>query len=355
MKKIYTITFMLFAFMTVNAQSGYLDYEGYDDIINGGITTYVYFASDRHTTAGELQYVIQTFDSLYITPDYANWNAYDYNTNAVIIDSIFYRIAGFNDSGSNDTLTVSIVALGPAPDYRPTNTVLWTTQRIQNTDLVGHPSTSGAYPTATFFETPNLVLNPGTRFGIKLDYAGDNLDTFGVISGYADGSGCGICIPAFNGLVSSPFYPSAYYKVAGATGLFPTITGAVYSYFDCNCNGAPDMPDENIFQTWSIRAYINMLSFGINDLNDQSFTLSQNSPNPVKDKTSVYYNLKETSKVSLKVVDVVGQEVMTIDDGRKSSGIHHIDLNTSNLKNGVYFYTLTVGKTSSTRRMVVSK
>ena len=377
MKRIYTVAFLLPASLFVNAQNGsmpvsslhpvsvpakhqinsdargaggkYLDYEGYDGHAAGDYTTYIYFVNGQYTVAADgMQYVVETFDSLYLTGDYTTWTAYDYNTHVVTIDSVFYRISWFNNSGSNDTLTVSIVALGPTPNYRPTNTVLWSTQIIQNTG----PGTG------TFYVTPNYVLPAGNRFGIRLDYTGALNDTFAVVFGYPDdgSTNCGAaCLPTDYVNLVSAFYSSAYYKVPGNASVWPNTVGNGYWYFDCNCNSTAQNPQENWIQNWSIWTYVNILPVGINDFDEKSFSLTQNSPNPVEDKTSVYYNLKKTSKVSLKVVDVVGQEVMNINEGTKSTGIHHLDLDTSNLKNGVYFYTLTVNNTSSTRRMVVSK
>lgn len=84
-----------------------------------------------------------------------------------------------------------------------------------------------------------------------------------------------------------------------------------------------------------------------------SFAVEQNYPNPVEGTTSVKVTLSKPGALSLVVSSMVGQRVMEISKGNVSAGNHQITFDCSNLPAGVYFYTVKVGKESSTMKMVV--
>lgn len=86
------------------------------------------------------------------------------------------------------------------------------------------------------------------------------------------------------------------------------------------------------------------------------FALKQNYPNPFNPTTKITFQLEQNSKVSLKVYDLLGQEVATLlDDENYSAGSHTINFDGSNLANGVYFYRLESGAFIATRRMTILK
>ena len=100
---------------------------------------------------------------------------------------------------------------------------------------------------------------------------------------------------------------------------------------------------------------------GGNEIEVQEFVMN-NFPNPVKTNTIVTYNLKDNANnVTINVYDVIGQKVRTLVDGPQKAGLHKINWNGdtdkgSQLKNGLYFYTLEVnGKALRTNRMIISK
>jgi len=74
----------------------------------------------------------------------------------------------------------------------------------------------------------------------------------------------------------------------------------------------------------------------------QDYSLSQNYPNPFNPSTVISYQLKVKSTVSLKVFDVLGNEVATLLEGQQDAGIYEVNFNASDLSSGVYFYTLSV-------------
>ena len=70
------------------------------------------------------------------------------------------------------------------------------------------------------------------------------------------------------------------------------------------------------------------------------FSLEQNYPNPFNPTTSITFNLKVDSKVTLKVFNILGQEVATLLNSNIQSGVHVVNFNASQLTSGVYFYRL---------------
>jgi hypothetical protein len=85
------------------------------------------------------------------------------------------------------------------------------------------------------------------------------------------------------------------------------------------------------------------------------FKLLQNYPNPFNPTTTIAFSLPSTEFVTLKVYNVLGQEVRTLVHGLKEVGIHHVKFDASSLSSGVYFYRLDAGGSSYTRKMLLIK
>jgi hypothetical protein len=78
-------------------------------------------------------------------------------------------------------------------------------------------------------------------------------------------------------------------------------------------------------------------------------------PNPFNPVTTLSYNLPEKSKVSLKVYHLHGQLVAKLVDGWRDKGLHEVTFDASHLASGMYFYNLTSGTYSTTRKMILIK
>jgi hypothetical protein len=72
----------------------------------------------------------------------------------------------------------------------------------------------------------------------------------------------------------------------------------------------------------------------------QYFSLEQNYPNPFNPSTRIEFNLATESKVTLKIFNLLGEEVATLLNGNFVSGEHFIDFKAQNLNSGVYIYRL---------------
>lgn len=90
------------------------------------------------------------------------------------------------------------------------------------------------------------------------------------------------------------------------------------------------------------------------------FVLIQNYPNPFNPSTMISFNLVVDSKVSLKIYNLLGQEVSTLLNQNLTAGLHEINFDATGLNSGIYFYQLEAlgvdGKSfSSVKKMILSK
>jgi hypothetical protein len=84
-----------------------------------------------------------------------------------------------------------------------------------------------------------------------------------------------------------------------------------------------------------------------------TFSLSQNYPNPFNPATVIKYQIGELSFVTLKVYDVLGNEITTLVDEEKPLGNYEVEFNANNHSSGVYFYQLKAGSFIETKKMIL--
>jgi hypothetical protein len=85
------------------------------------------------------------------------------------------------------------------------------------------------------------------------------------------------------------------------------------------------------------------------------YSLNQNYPNPFNPTTTISYTLPAQSTVSLKVFNVLGQEVETLVNTVQGSGNHIVVFDASRISSGVYFYRLEAGKFTQVMKMMLLK
>ena len=85
------------------------------------------------------------------------------------------------------------------------------------------------------------------------------------------------------------------------------------------------------------------------------FELAQNYPNPFNPSTTIKFSIPQSSVVTLKIYNALGQEVRTLVNGFTESGLHTVNFDASNLNSGVYFYKLDSGQFSEVKKMTLIK
>ncbi|MBX7042129.1 MAG: T9SS type A sorting domain-containing protein [Ignavibacteria bacterium] len=86
-----------------------------------------------------------------------------------------------------------------------------------------------------------------------------------------------------------------------------------------------------------------------------SYSLGQNYPNPFNPSTSIIYSVKQTGNVTLRVFDALGREAGTLVDELQLPGTYKAVWNGEGLSSGMYYYRLTSGTFSETKRMMLLK
>ena len=84
-------------------------------------------------------------------------------------------------------------------------------------------------------------------------------------------------------------------------------------------------------------------------------SLEQNYPNPFNPTTTINYALPTAGIVTLKVYDILGQEVATLVNETKSAGKHEVKFDASRLSSGIYFYQLKTGNFTKNQKMILMK
>ena len=96
------------------------------------------------------------------------------------------------------------------------------------------------------------------------------------------------------------------------------------------------------------------------DLAPASFSLSQNYPNPFNPSTEIAYTLDKSTNISLTIFNVIGQKVKVLENSSKQAGTHTAkwdgrDEFGASVSTGLYFYTISDGVSSFTRKMALMK
>ncbi len=86
-----------------------------------------------------------------------------------------------------------------------------------------------------------------------------------------------------------------------------------------------------------------------------NYFLSNNYPNPFNPKTVIEYAVPREELVTLKIYNVIGQEITTLRNEIQKPGIYSVTFDASKLSSGLYFYRLQAGKFSQIKKMVLVK
>lgn len=107
------------------------------------------------------------------------------------------------------------------------------------------------------------------------------------------------------------------------------------------------------------------LSQLVTDVNEEinifpaQFSLEQNYPNPFNPSTKISFSIPNVGSglalTVLKVYDILGNEIATLVNEEKPSGVYEVEFNASQISSGIYFYKLQAGEFSETMKMTILK
>lgn len=147
-----------------------------------------------------------------------------------------------------------------------------------------------------------------------------------------------------------------------------TLVGMVCTH-GCEVNGRPHLLEGRDFINNGTTPKPGYTSFtyphplrqsGPTDFSEENlaindFILHQNYPNPFNPTTTLSFVIGQAAFVSLKVFDVLGNEVATLVDEYKPAGKHEIIFDATNLSSSVYIYQLITGNYRQSRKMIILK
>jgi len=160
---------------------------------------------------------------------------------------------------------------------------------------------------------------------------------------------CGTLFEGYYWYVQASDY--AMYDPETETYTVPMINAISIDEFSNNSSGSGDPVSVD---------YVTGIEFpdldpstGVSDISaTQGISVSQNQPNPFNGTTTIEISSNTTAHAMIEVSNIMGQTVYTMDAGT-INGSKKVDLNVSNLESGVYFYTVTIGNESVSKKMII--
>jgi hypothetical protein len=133
-------------------------------------------------------------------------------------------------------------------------------------------------------------------------------------------------------------------------GILPITAAQNVSFADANGDGNPDL-----FTTDAV--WLNLTPSGMkhdSNLPPSSFALSA-YPNPFNPTTEITFSLPKAGYASVKVYDILGQQITTLQDGVLTAGEHHVTFDGNHFPTGIYFLRLEAASYQRTLKLVLLK
>lgn len=257
------------------------------------------------------RWVIQTYDTLidYISNATFPFDSYELSQAEIRIDSLNFIYGHINNSGTNDTVVITIfdgstlTSLAAGNGAHSSATPIWTDTIITNSSLTGPGAQPGTIALAVYSKPVGLTLPQGQTFAVQIDYFGPVNDPFYTYSGFRDE--CSANCVASPSLIESRFDANSVGLYIGAGG--STFTQNVF--FDCDNN---TMPTPGGCERWLLQnVIINPIvtvTSGVSNWSPELEEALSIFPNPATDEISVELEALQGDAV-ISIFDLNGQEV----------------------------------------------
>jgi hypothetical protein len=111
---------------------------------------------------------------------------------------------------------------------------------------------------------------------------------------------------------------------------------------------------DNVFGTMGNHSF----ATDVNEVSDNipsAYNLEQNYPNPFNPSTTINFSIPVEGFVTLDIYNAIGQKVASLINETKSAGNYAVDFNASTLTSGIYFYKISAGSFTETKKMILMK
>ncbi len=121
--------------------------------------------------------------------------------------------------------------------------------------------------------------------------------------------------------------------------------------FVTNASPGQNSPSDNYI---TLLKWLKPVMVGVNDKHEKpTFSIGQNFPNPAIGLTKVNVYIQNSGDLSLKVTNLTGQTLMSMEKSNVLAGVNKFVIDASQLSSGIYFYTVKQGDKSITKKMIV--
>jgi len=158
---------------------------------------------------------------------------------------------------------------------------------------------------------------------------------------------------------TSPGWPISNNQFTIETSINPT--GSI----SMTITGTFSVTGDQASGTWSLNVSGTICSgswgpipVSVKDVGDgipERFLITQNYPNPFNPSTSIQYTVSSRQFVSLKIYDVLGNEIATLVNEEKPAGSYEVEFNSEGISSGIYLYKITAGDFTQTKKMILLK
>jgi len=185
-----------------------------------------------------------------------------------------------------------------------------------------------------------------------------HIDTFNIVGIKSDGDTVWVadeCFVAAGGSKNGSKRPATLDETT-IYGLDPMFADADNGDFTLDCAS----PVRTLAHDGGALGDLNWEPVGCVGVDDKvavarGFKLSQNYPNPFNPTTTIQFDLQRSDRVKLTIYDILGAVVETLVDSKMSAGSHTFTWDASEYSTGVYFYNVTYGDITITKKMLLLK
>jgi len=345
--------------------------EGWDGVskIVSTLFDYAYFYNEiyAHKVSVSSAFVRSGIDSLLILSQFMNPENHSFASHAIITstDKTFVDSLAFYDDGKHGDLQAGDGSWGnfyllPAATEKEFSIGI-SAEDLNDGDyfalnnLARFTSIGPIIFQDYEFENPDDTFpNPGEIFGLRLLFRND-----GKVTKATNIKAKLSCLDAAVTVgTSSIVYPDL------APGETVTPEGVFTISIKQSCPGDIDIPfkvdiSSGGYNFWSDTFFMHIYPTGVAGRNEskipKEFSLDQNRPNPFNPATTIEFALPKSAFVTLKVYNLLGEEIATLIAEQRAAGIHKFNWDARGLASGVYWYRLEAGEFVQSKKFILMR
>jgi hypothetical protein len=310
---------------------------------------------EQYDTQGNLQ-----------TETYQYWNGaswdnstrttYTYNTNDLIIEVLAETWSGSWVNSNYDTRTYNAMGHILTQIY-----YIWSGAAWQNFTQLLYTYDSNGNNTQYLVQNWDPVdgwVNSGQYL---YQFDGNNNQTEQLLQLWNNGTTSWVNQEKINSTYNSQNSPLTTLYQLWNTGTGWENTSYIMDTYDANNNLS-----ERVVQNWDGAAWVNfgrqtgfiwklITDVGDDELLVNEFKLFNNYPNPFNPSTTIKFNVPSISEVTIRIYDVLGNEIETLVNQEKTAGTYEVEFNSEGISSGIYLYRITAGDFTQTKKMILLK